>query len=59
MDLQAHDRALGLKWGMELLRRGLLVNPNEKFYVSIVHTDEDVDRTLEVCDAAFAAVKQG
>jgi glutamate-1-semialdehyde 2,1-aminomutase len=57
MDLQAHDRALGLKWGVELLNRGLLVNPNEKFYVSIAHTDEDVDRTLDVCDQAFAAVK--
>lgn len=57
MDLQAHDRALGLKWGIELLKRGLLVNPNEKFYVSVVHTEEDVDRTLEICDAAFASIK--
>lgn len=56
MDLQAHDRALGLKWGMECLKRGLLVNPNEKFYVSVAHTDADVDRTLEICDAAFAAI---
>src|SRR5262245_17333013 len=56
MDLQAHDRALGLRWGVECLKRGLLVNPNEKFYVSIAHTDADVDRTLEACDAAFAAL---
>ncbi|HEX5417009.1 MAG TPA: aminotransferase class III-fold pyridoxal phosphate-dependent enzyme, partial [Chloroflexota bacterium] len=57
MDLQAHDRALGLRWGMECLKRGLLVNPNEKFYISIAHTDADVDRTLEICDAAFAAAR--
>jgi glutamate-1-semialdehyde 2,1-aminomutase len=56
MDLQKHDRALGLKWGMELLKRGLLVNPNEKFYISIAHTDEDIDRTLEVVDEAFKVV---
>ena len=56
MDLQKHDRALGLKWGMELLKRGLLVNPNEKFYVSIAHSEEDVDRTLEAVDEAFAAI---
>jgi glutamate-1-semialdehyde 2,1-aminomutase len=56
MELQKHDRGLGLKWGMELLRRGLLVNPNEKFYISIAHSDADVDRTLEVCDDAFKAV---
>ncbi|HEX2516430.1 MAG TPA: aminotransferase class III-fold pyridoxal phosphate-dependent enzyme [Chloroflexota bacterium] len=56
-DLLAHDRALGLKWGMECLKRGLLVNPNEKFYVSLAHTDEDVERTLQICDDAFAACK--
>jgi glutamate-1-semialdehyde 2,1-aminomutase len=56
-DLLAHDRALGLRWGIECLKRGLLVNPNEKFYVSIAHTDEDVDRTLQICDEAFAACK--
>ncbi|MGH2461470.1 MAG: aspartate aminotransferase family protein [Chloroflexota bacterium] len=57
MDLQAHDRALGLRWGVECLKRGLLVNPNEKFYVSTAHTEADLDRTLEICDAAFAAVR--
>jgi glutamate-1-semialdehyde 2,1-aminomutase len=57
MDLQTHDRPLGLRWGMECLRRGLLVNPNEKFYVSVAHTDEDVDRTLEICEAAFQACR--
>ncbi len=57
MDLQRHDRALGLRWGVECLKRGLLVNPNEKFYISTAHTDADVDRTLEICDAAFAAVR--
>jgi glutamate-1-semialdehyde aminotransferase len=31
----------------------LLVNPNEKFYISIAHTDADVDRTLETVDRAF------
>jgi glutamate-1-semialdehyde 2,1-aminomutase len=56
MDLQKHDRALGLRWGVECLKRGLLVNPNEKFYVSVAHTDADVDKTLEICDAAFAAL---
>ncbi len=31
----------------------------EKFYISLAHTDEDVDRTLEICDDAFAAVARG
>jgi glutamate-1-semialdehyde 2,1-aminomutase len=59
VDLLAHDRALGLRWGIECVKRGLLVNPNEKFYVSLMHSDEDVDRTLEICDAAFAACASG
>jgi glutamate-1-semialdehyde 2,1-aminomutase len=56
MDLTKHDRAIGLKWGMELLKRGLLVNPNEKFYISIAHTEQDVDQTLQAVDEAFKVV---
>ncbi len=56
IDLTTADKDLGLRWALELLRRGLLVNPNEKFYVSIAHSDADVDRTLDVVDAAFAAL---
>jgi len=57
MDLQTADRDLGHRWALELLKRGLLVNPNEKFYVSIVHSDDDVARTLAIADDAFAALR--
>jgi glutamate-1-semialdehyde 2,1-aminomutase len=53
-DLLTADTSLGLRWAIGLLRRGILVNPNEKFYISIAHTDADVDRTLEAVDASFA-----
>ena len=43
---------------MALIERGLLVNPNEKFYVSLAHTDEDVERTLEAVDEAFASLRR-
>jgi glutamate-1-semialdehyde 2,1-aminomutase len=59
MDLTTADKDLGLRWALELIRRGLLVNPNEKFYISIAHTDADVDRTLDIADQAFAALKKG
>jgi glutamate-1-semialdehyde 2,1-aminomutase len=55
IDLQEHDRELGNRWAMECVRRGILIVPNEKFYISIAHTDEDIDQTLEICDAAFTA----
>ena len=57
-DLLTADTQLNLKWSIELLKRGILVNPNEKFYLSLAHTDADVDRTLEACDQAFAAIKR-
>jgi glutamate-1-semialdehyde 2,1-aminomutase len=58
MDLTSHDKDLGWRWAIELMKRGLLVNPNEKFYISIAHSDADVDRTLEIVDDAFAALRK-
>ena len=54
-DLLDHDRALGLRWAFECIKRGILLVPNEKFYISIAHDDRDIDRTLDICDAAFKA----
>jgi glutamate-1-semialdehyde 2,1-aminomutase len=58
MDLTTADKDLGWRWAIELMKRGLLVNPNEKFYISIAHTDEDVDRTLQIVDDSFATLKK-
>ena len=57
MDLTTANKDLGLRWALELLRRGLLVNPNEKFYISITHTDADVEQTLGIVDEAFVALR--
>lgn len=56
-DLIPADKKLGLEWAVGLLRRGILVNPNEKFYISVAHTDTDVDRTLDAAEASFKAMK--
>jgi glutamate-1-semialdehyde 2,1-aminomutase len=56
-DLLSADKDLGLRWAVELIKRGILVNPNEKFYISIQHSDADVDRTLEAVEGAFAALR--
>jgi glutamate-1-semialdehyde 2,1-aminomutase len=53
-DLLSADTDLGLRWAIAMLKRGILVNPNEKFYISTVHSDADVDRTLEAAEGAFA-----
>jgi glutamate-1-semialdehyde 2,1-aminomutase len=59
MDLTTADKDLGWRWSIELMKRGLLVNPNEKFYISIAHTDADVEQTLEIVDEAFATLRGG
>jgi len=58
IDLTTADKELGLRWALEMIRRGILINPNEKIYISIAHTDADVERTLTVADEAFAAMKR-
>ena len=58
MDLTTADTTLGREWALELIRRDLLVNPNEKFYISIAHTEADVDRTLEIVADAFATLRK-
>jgi glutamate-1-semialdehyde 2,1-aminomutase len=57
VDLLAADKELGRRWAIECVRRGVLVNPNEKFYLSIAHSDADVDRTLAAADEAFAVLR--
>ena len=57
MDLTTANKDLGLRWALELLKRGLLVNPNEKFYISTTHTDADIEQTLAIVDEAFGALR--
>ena len=47
-----------MKWvdNRIVVERGLFLNPGEKFYVSLAHTDEDVDRTLEIFADALDAI---
>ena len=58
MDLTTADKELGLRWALEMIRRGILINPNEKIYISIAHTDADVEHTLKATDEAFAAMRR-
>jgi glutamate-1-semialdehyde 2,1-aminomutase len=52
--LTADRRRIAL-FNEECLRRGVVKAVN-KIYVSLAHTDADVDETLGVFDAALAAV---
>lgn len=52
------DTAMSKRFTRELLARGVLKGDN-KFYVSLAHTDDDVARTLDAFDGALAAVAAG
>lgn len=52
----ASDRARSRRFGLACVERGLFLNPGEKFYISLAHTDEDVERTVEIFADAFDAL---
>jgi glutamate-1-semialdehyde 2,1-aminomutase len=50
MDLRGADGKRATRLGLELIKRGIFVVPGAKMYLSLAHTDSDLDETL----AAFA-----
>jgi glutamate-1-semialdehyde 2,1-aminomutase len=51
------DRALHAAFTRELLERGI-VKAAQKIYVSLAHTEEDIQRTVQVFTAALEAVAE-
>jgi glutamate-1-semialdehyde 2,1-aminomutase len=49
------DAGLNKRLNAELLKRGVFKGDN-KFYVSLAHTDEDVAKTLDAFDDALAGI---
>ena len=49
------DEAMFTRWFQEMFQRGVLFHPLqfENLFVSLVHTDDDVDRTLLAADESF------
>ena len=52
------DAASARQFGIELIRRGIFVTPGGKLYLSLAHTDADIDRTLDAAGEALKAVLQ-
>ena len=52
------SEALFTQWYQEMLLRGVLFHPShlENLFVSLVHTDADIDQTLEAAAGALAAM---
>lgn len=56
-DSRAADAPLAWQFGLELLKRGLFHTPGAKFYVSTVHGEPEIERTLDAFEGALRAVK--
>src|SRR6059036_1598267 len=52
------DRERIKRFNQELVARGMVKAVN-KIYVSLAHSDQDVDQTLEIFDEALAAIASG
>ena len=55
--LGMQDAKATYAFGVELIREGILFNPGGKMYVSTVHDEADVDRTLAAAEKALRRLK--
>ena len=56
-DLAGADGALATRLGHELIRRGIFVIPGAKMYISLAHSDTDIDQTLAAFEDSLLALK--
>jgi glutamate-1-semialdehyde 2,1-aminomutase len=55
--LRAADAKQATRFALELLRRGLFVLPNTKLYISLAHTEADIDWTLGVMEDVLRTMR--
>jgi glutamate-1-semialdehyde 2,1-aminomutase len=56
-DLLKADRNRAVRFGQELIRRGVYCAPGGKLYLSLAHGDEDIDRAVEIAAASLAVIQ--
>ena len=52
----ATDQYRRKQFGVELVKRSVLTNPGEKLYLSLAHTDADMDRVLAASREALRVI---
>ncbi|HOJ68207.1 MAG TPA: glutamate-1-semialdehyde 2,1-aminomutase, partial [Candidatus Hydrogenedentes bacterium] len=45
-------------WCAECTRRGAYFTSHHNWFISTAHTEQDIQKTLEICDAAFRTIKK-
>ncbi|MBM3535093.1 MAG: aspartate aminotransferase family protein [Alphaproteobacteria bacterium] len=56
-DLDTVNKKAMLNWAHEMIDRGFLLTPGGKMYISLAHTDEDIERTVSAAYDSFRAVR--
>ncbi len=56
-DLLHADRKKATQFGYELIRRGVYCTPGGKLYLSLAHSDADIDHTAEIAEEALKALE--
>ena len=59
VDTMEADTGLAAQFGFGLIKRGILVNPGQKMYLSLAHTDDDIGTTLAACRDALKGLSPG
>lgn len=52
-DLLRADKKKAVAFAHELIRRGVYCTPSGKLYLSLAHSDKDIDRTIEIAAIAL------
>jgi glutamate-1-semialdehyde 2,1-aminomutase len=58
-DLFQADRTRAVRFGQELIRRGVYCTPGGKLYLSLAHSEEDIDRTVGIAAEALTRIGGG
>jgi glutamate-1-semialdehyde 2,1-aminomutase len=56
-DLLRADKGRAVRFGHELIRRGVYCTPGGKLYLSLAHSESDIDQTVEIAAAALRAMR--
>ena len=51
------DKKKAISFGLELIRRGVYCTPGGKLYLSLAHTDQDINRTIDIAAAALREIR--
>ena len=57
-DTLSTDCRAARRFAIEWIRRGVFVTPGGKIYISLAHSDDDIDRALEAAEGALDGVKR-